>query len=91
MSELTILHFFIFLENVSELFDALTEGESQGQAIQKSSNLKALSLNVIDLSLPLFELVARKFPELEKLSLKAIRITGSDEVRVFTFVPHLTC
>ncbi len=61
-------------EMVNQVIDALTEAEGQPKM------LKSLNLNVTVLSVPFLELLARKLPLLEKLTLSSFGTVGSGQV-----------
>lgn len=85
---LSSLNFPIYLtsEEVDRLLDALTEVQVQG-ANGRQSKLKTLIIHVTLLSVPFLDLLARKLPQLEFLTLFITEIIGSDQVRFF-FLPY---
>ena len=62
---------------VNDVIDTLKECEGQPKL------LKSLTLNIVKLSVPILELLARKLPNLEKLTLSPIRFVGSGKVCFF--------
>lgn len=64
-------------EMANQVIDALTECEGQPKM------LRSLDLNITELSVSFLELVARKLPQLEKLSLSSFQVVGSGQVCFF--------
>jgi hypothetical protein len=75
LSSLIVSGLWLKFGMVKEVIAALTECEGQPKT------LKSLTLNITNLSVPLLELIARKLPQLEKLTLSIDRIViGPDKV-----------
>lgn len=84
LSELSIGSRTLTFEEVKQVVDALTEDGVQFQAmttrITGEFNLKSLTMQIAQLSVPFLDLLARKLPRLEELNLIASKIVGSDQV-----------
>jgi len=92
LSSLTIFDRYLTSEEVNQLLDVLAGGGVLVQTMatglirnKRQSKLKALIVHITQLSVPLLDLLARKLPQLESLSLFVSEIVGSEQVRYFFF------
>lgn len=94
LSSLTIPYRYLTNEEVYQLLDVLTEGGVQIVTAtglitnSRQSKLKALNMNIFQLSVPFLDLLALKLPHLESLTLVVSEIVGSGKVPFyFPFFP----
>jgi len=97
LTSLTIPYRYLTTEEVNQLLDVLTGGGVFGQTMraatglirnERRSKLKALNMNIFQLSVPFLELLALKLPQLESLKLVVSEIVGSGQVRFFLSFFH---
>ncbi len=91
LSELRISRCLLTHVQAEQVINALTEDEVQLQAMitispkEESRALKSLSMELTHLSVSFLDLLARKLPQLEKLSLDLAEIVSPDQVCFLSF------
>ena len=83
LTSLTVSSHYLRDEEAQSVLDAVTEGKIQAKTTtEEPRKLKSLSIYLRYLSVSFLDLLATKFPELERLSLRPAMIFGSKQVRL---------